>query len=294
MKANPNGKCTFEVSLQARSPSREVGEFLKEVLLSLNIPPTQMVEQVKGDVCRLSVYFPVREDASLLAQQVRGLNLKNVSIIFKILKQADWQNRWKKNIRPFQLTRHFDVVPGWCRRVYRKNKRTPLYIDTTMAFGTGLHETTRFMAQLIDEWRDRFNSFLDVGTGTGLLALVAYHCGADEVYVVDIDKESIRVAKKNLSANGYRFDKALVSDFGADPQLNKRFDFVAANLMTHDLIRLRHKLVAITNPGKFLAVSGISLSNLNKLQQEFRGLPLRCLRIIKGKQWAALLYQRTS
>lgn len=292
MKAKEVEKCVFEVSLQAKSDAYEVRELLKEIFISLNVAPVQVVERVQRKISWLSVYLSSREKSDSFVKQIRGLKLKDIAVKCKALRQKDWQERWKENIRPFRLTNNFDVVPVWCKKAYRKNKRTPLYIDTTMAFGTGLHETTRFMARLIDEYRGQFDNFLDVGTGTGLLALIAYECGAGQVYALDIDKESIRVAKKNLQVNGYLLDNTRIGDF-ATCKLNKRFDFVAANLVTHDLIALRRKIVASVNPGKFLAISGISLNNLRKLQQKFRPLPLRCLRVVKGKEWAALLYQRT-
>lgn len=285
-----NTEKTFEVSLLIKPGADQLLELLKTILLSLGVPLSAIVEQVKGKAVRLAVYLPSQDKANIFIQQVRSLKLRGVLIRSKILRQEDWQDRWKNNIRPFRLTDHFDVVPVWNKKGYRKNKRIPLYIDTTMAFGTGLHETTRFMAQLIDGCRNRFDTFLDIGTGTGLLSLVAYQCGAKDICAIDIDPESIRVAHLNMAANGYRLPNARVADF-KKIALKKSFDFVAANLVTHDLIAMRRKITACIKPGKFLAVSGISLPNLPKLRREFRDLPLLCRRVIKGKQWAAVLYQ---
>jgi ribosomal protein L11 methylase PrmA len=71
-----------------------------------------------------------------------------------------------------------------------------------------------------------------------------------------------------------------------------RYDFVAANLVTHDLLMFGPKLTTMVNPGKFLAMSGISLKNLSKIKRSFRQQPLRLLKTASGKEWAALLYQR--
>jgi ribosomal protein L11 methyltransferase len=293
MNANISGKILFEISLESKSRSYETKERLRQVFESLDVSPMDIVEKEEKRAYGLLVYVPSKSRADALLKQIKQLKLRNIFLRLKILRDKDWQEKWKTNIRPFRLTKNFDVVPAWCKKDYKPTGRTPLYIDTTMAFGTGLHETTRFMAQLIDECQGQFETFLDVGTGTGLLSLLAYHCGAKEVWAIDIDGESIRVAKENLAANGYRLDKTLTSDFAdAAKSLNKRFDFVAANLVTEDLITLRFKILGAVNSGKFLAVSGISLPNLKKLQKMFQGLPLRCRKVIKGKQWAAILYQR--
>ena len=285
---------TFEISLLIKPDASQLVDLLKTVLLSLGVPLSAIVEQVgvKRDTYRLAVYFPSKEKAGAFTRQIRCLKLSDVTIQSKVLYRKDWQDRWKENIRPFRLTKNFDVVPAWNKKGYQKNRRIPLYINTTMAFGTGLHETTRFMAQLIDESRDQFDSFLDIGTGTGLLSLVAYRCGARDVCAIDIDPESIRVAHRNVEANGYRLPDARVVDFKKFKS-KKYFDFVAANLVTHDLIAMRRKITSRVKPGKYLAVSGISLPNLRKLRKAFRDMPLRCCRVLKGKEWAAVLYQRT-
>ncbi len=188
------------------------------------------------------------------------------------------------------MTKTIDIVPRWAEVHYRKGTRRPLYIDTNLAFGTGLHETTRFMARLIEEHAD-YSSFLDVGTGTGILAMVASFCGAKTIDAIDIDSQSIRVAKENLKANQIKNVKAFRADLSKWSG-RKTYDFVAANLVTHDLIGFGRQLVNRVKKGKFLAVSGISLKKLPELRKQFKALPLSEKKIIRGKEWSAILYRR--
>ncbi|OGX31215.1 MAG: hypothetical protein A2787_01775 [Omnitrophica WOR_2 bacterium RIFCSPHIGHO2_01_FULL_48_9] len=74
---------------------------------------------------------------------------------------------------------------------------------------------------------------------------------------------------------------------------NQQFDFVAANLISDDLIRLKKKIFSLVKPGQYLALSGISLENFSKVKKAFAALPLRCVQIRQGSRWAAVLYQRT-
>ena len=147
------------------------------------------------------------------------------------------------------------------------------------------------MAELIERYKGRVRTFLDVGTGTGLLSIIAAKCGAECLDVLDIDQLSTDMAKKNSERNNVKFDMIHCGDFDKFPG-RKHYDFVAANLITHELTRLQKKIVSRVRPGGWLAVSGVSLEHLEMLKKSFRVLPLRCIKIVKGKKWAALLFRR--
>jgi len=130
-----------------------------------------------------------------------------------------------------------------------------------------------------------------VGTGTGILSIAALKCGAEDVGAIDINEDSVKVAEKNISANGYRYASLQTADLKTFHP-GQKFDFVAANLITDRLLKMKNKLVSLVRPGGFLAVSGISLENLRILRECYQKLPLRCVRVKKGKDWAAILYKR--
>lgn len=292
MTADKTRSSVWELSCVTTSRSLGTMDVLKEVLISMGLNSEDLIEYTRGMMSRLSIYLPSASEGRRFKSRLRSLRLKGITVTLKVLKAADWQERWKRNIKPFALTKtSFDVVPVWASSGYQRKRKIPVYLDTILSFGTGLHETTRFMAGLIEERRGQFETFLDVGTGTGLLAVVAYHCGARAVDAVDIDPMSIQTAKKNLRANGFRCRKMAAVDF-ASWRTATRYDFVAANLVTHDLVMFGLKLIARVNPGKFLAMSGISLENLPTIKKFFRKQPLRLLKTVSGREWAALLYQR--
>ena len=200
-------------------------------------------------------------------------------------------NQWKKSIKPFALTKRIDVVPVWHKKIYKRNQRTPVYIDSVNAFGTGLHETTRFMAELIEDCQGRFTSFLDVGTGSGILSMVALKSQAKEVFAIDNDKNCLPAAQTNLKANGLNFQSLKAVDLkNYNPKMS--FDFVAANLYSQDLIDMKQKLFTLVKPGRYLAISGVSLTNLKKVQEAYKKLKLRSLKLKKGQKWVALFYKR--
>ncbi len=284
---------TWQITCRLLSNEDFACQALYGRLLAAGIKPHDIVEQVKGNR-REIVLFPA---TSLLAQKllakIKSLNLRGVRLSLKVLKKSDWQERWKKGIKPFSLTDHIVVVPRWNAVKYKPQNKFPIYIDTNLAFGTGLHETTRFMAQLIESCRGKFCSFLDVGTGSGILVIVAGFYGAQKMTAIDIDRQSIAVAKTNLAANNVVNVKLLCADL---PKWKHResYDFVAANLVTDDLVNFGRKLVNLVVPNKYLAVSGILLKNLARLQKSFRQLPLKKIKVLRGKEWSAVLYKRVS
>ena len=115
----------------------------------------------------LVLYFRKKLAAQSLAAKLRRLRLKYVSIRLKAVKQSDWENKWREDFKPFSLTSTFKVIPIEFKDKCVTRKK-PLYLAPGLAFGTGLHATTRFMAQFIESCQGRFQTFLDIGTGTGI------------------------------------------------------------------------------------------------------------------------------
>src|SRR5262249_52748866 len=133
--------------------------------------------------------------------------------------------------------------------------------------------------------------FLDVGTGTGILGIAAYYLDASKIFLIDISHECIVAAQKNFATNQLPAPTTRTIDLKnfvpAQP-----FDFVAANLVSRDLIHLKDRLLALTAVKQYLAISGISHENYWQVKNNFAQLPLRCLKILRGKKWNAILYRR--
>ena len=240
-------------------------------------------------------FFLVYDQHKKSLEKVAGFLTQNgflkKDVVISRLRESDWKTKWKKDFQALQLTDKIMVVPTWQKKKFLKNKSEKIYIDSTVAFGTGLHSTTQFMAQLIEKQEGAFESFLDIGTGTGILTLVALKNGAQQVKAIDIDKEAVKVAKANFVQNGYNPAVVYCRNIQFFKGI-KAVDFVAANLMTQDLIKFKQQILTKVKPGKFLAVSGISVQNLPILLKTFRPLPLKVETILKNKEWAAVLFTR--
>ena len=282
----------IELSLVSPSARPGITEILRGILTQIGINPNHIIESSDRVNSKAMVYVKSLSKVRELKSRLRCLNLKEVEVQFKTLHAKDWKHKWKVDFRPFQLTETIEVIPMAQRKSYKPKGAKHIYIETANAFGSGLHETTRFMAELIEESKGKFESFLDIGTGTGILSLVAFNNQALEVSAVDIDRRCLSAAKNNIRENGYAFKEFFLTDIKHFPK-KRQYDFVAVNLITFELIRGKRKSVSLIKPGQYLAVSGIMQENFGGLKKAFRDLPLRCLKIKTGKQWVAVLYKKT-
>jgi ribosomal protein L11 methyltransferase len=283
----------FEILVSLNKPATGSYEILKSVFANFGFSNEETIEQTIDGRKALAVYCASQQKAKRFQRKLKELDLKSLHVTSTILYQDEWLTRWKKDWKPFALTSRIDVVPVWCRNQYRAGRRKYILLDTVSSFGTGLHETTKFMAEFIQELEGRFERLLDIGTGTGILALVALKCGVKEVTAIDIDDMCVDASQANFKANDHSFVGVILHSDLAAFKPTQSFDFVCANLVTHDLITMKRKIFSFVKPGGWLAVSGISLENLPQLRKAFACLPLRCVKIKKGKSWTAVLFKRT-
>ena len=274
-------------------PSRDnlSAEILREVLCSTGFSLEEIVESIQDQVLTFSLYASTLTDARRIERLITNLNLQNILISKRSLKVRDWQTRWKEEFQPFKITKQYLLVPAWKKDRYRNRDVKCIYIDSHLAFGTGMHPTTQCMSLLIERCAGRFCSFFDIGTGTGILAVLAYRYGARDIYAIDITDSCVDCAKSNFERNHIPVPRIDVSDFKAYRK-RTQYDFVAANLVSFDLMQVGKKLVQCVRPGQYLAISGISMDYYHSVRDYFKQYPLRCVRIERDQGWNALLFKK--
>ena len=166
-----------------------------------------------GDDVKVTGYYPIDERLSdtvahLQAElrRLRGLGLDfdlgKLEVVTKGFEDEDWSESWKKSFKPIRLGEHFVVRPGWAEYQPQPGDHV-IEIDPGMAFGTGTHETTGMCTALVEKYVRPGMRVIDIGTGSGILAIAAAHMGADEVLATDLDPVAVRVAAENARANGF-------------------------------------------------------------------------------------------
>lgn len=196
--------------------------------------------------------------------------------------------KWKDHFRPTRVSPRIIVHPPWDRPAIGPEE-IGVEIEPGMAFGTGTHETTRLcLAALDDTLRHPLGTVLDVGTGSGILAIAAARLGAVSVTGVDNDPLARRIARENAALNDVA-ERCAFPDDGIET-LSGVWDIVLANILPHVLIDLRDPLIARVRSGGSLILSGILVSEVQRVQEAFAG-PLGAEGVQKTlNEWCALVF----
>lgn len=208
------------------------------------------------------------------------------------MKEEDWANSWKKYFKPIRIGKRLVVVPTW-----EKYEPVPgdliLSMDPGMAFGTGTHETTRLCATLVEEHMKPGAKVLDLGTGSGILAIAASKLGAGSVNAYDIDPVAVRVAEENCLENSCLNIKCGLSDLLAGVEMPEGgFDFVCANIVADIIVRMAPDIAKYMRDGGLLAVSGIIDTQADRVRRALEDGGLTLVRVTAENDWKAMLFAR--
>jgi len=223
-------------------------------------------------------------DHTLAAFDIDDSNVRSINS--REVENADWLSEWKKHWRPTRSGR-FVVAPSWFD-VEDEASSVVIWIEPNMAFGTGTHETTKLCLRAIDEYYDGEMSFLDVGTGTGILAIAAAKLStadSPKILGIDVDKDSVDIARENAAANDVS-DKIEFVQRTLDDGIPD-FEFVCANLTLDVISPMLPKLIEKTQ--KTLVLSGILTEQEDSIVKELNRLDLKDQTIWRDGEWIAVL-----
>lgn len=205
-----------------------------------------------------------------------------------MVEETNWNETWEKSIKA-QTIGDFFVKPTWSEEVVPSNKIL-LEIDPKMAFGTGYHETTRLVLRLLPQCIKKGNSVLDVGTGTGILAIAALKLGANKALGIDIDEWSFNNAIENGIINQVNQQLEIREGSLELLSVQDRFDVVLANIDRTALLGMSGKLIHHTE--NFLVLSGLMSNDEKHILSDPLFTNLELVNRIQENDWLALLYKK--
>ncbi|HWP45791.1 MAG TPA: 50S ribosomal protein L11 methyltransferase [Candidatus Limnocylindrales bacterium] len=303
----------IEISIMTSQEAQElISNFLMDlgspgVVLEDNsplppFPESEIDSRKEVKDCLIKGYFPLKVDLTKVTDQVGKylalLESNQISVGAKtlqtrILREEDWESNWKKYFKPFPVGKRLVIKPSW-ESCETKPDQVVIDIDPGMAFGTGKHETTQLCLELLEESISPGIRVLDIGTGSGILAIAAAKLGASRVLGVEIDPVTIQYARENLIKNAVQSKITLyLGSLESLGQVDEPFDLVLMNIRPRVILSLVEPLKKYLKPASLLILSGI----LQTEEQEFiEALKEKSLIIKEQKlkgEWIALVCMQT-
>ena len=244
--------------------AQDFDEFLHDTTPHWDYVDQAVMEKMKDCETCVTIYVADNPQGMEELMQVRQIlaRLKvqdpdgkygRLELEMKDVDEEDWSNAWKKYYHPVQVGEHLVVCPSW-EAYDRKPDEVVLTLNPGMAFGTGTHDTTRLCMELLEKYITPQDTVLDVGCGSGILAITAALLGANKIIGCDIDEVAVKVAGENAALNGVQ-DRIAFHQGDLTSQVEGSFQIICANIVADVIIRLSE------DAGRYLAKDGIFITS---------------------------------
>jgi ribosomal protein L11 methyltransferase len=210
----------------------------------------------------------IRNRLEWLTKQDLGIDIGIAELKLSNVREEDWANNWKKYFKPKKIGKHLVVKPSW--EEYNPSEgEVILELDPGMAFGTGTHETTILCVRALEDWITPDKTLLDVGTGTGILAITGILLGAKSALAIDLDLDAVRIANENASRNKVT-EKIDVVHGNLMDKVQGKFEVVVVNIIADVIIEITKGIREyLTDDGIFIA-SGIILDRIDDVEKAIK------------------------
>jgi ribosomal protein L11 methyltransferase len=224
-----------------------------------------------------------------------GLDVGVGTVALARIARRSWAESWKRHFPPLEIGTALLLKPSWSRRRAREGQAV-IVLDPGLSFGTGRHPTTAFcLHQLVERCRrGQTQSFLDIGTGSGILAIAAAKLGYKPIRAFDFDPDSVRTARQNAVRNRVsdrvrltRYDVTRLSS-----QAGKGYSLVCANLISNLLRDRAETIVARVGPGGVLVLAGILKEEFSKVREAYEAAGLRLVASRVEQEWRSGAFRR--
>jgi ribosomal protein L11 methyltransferase len=204
-------------------------------------------------------YFPVDdrlgERLARIKRRIRETIEAETEFELKQVKEEDWAEAWKQYFKPERIGK-IVIKPSW-EEYSPANGEIVIELDPGMAFGTGTHPTTRLCLELLQEIITPQTKMLDVGSGSGILALAGAKLGAQTITAIDIDPVAVKVALENIKRNRMEGLIRVYEGNLLDRPFDSKFNLVVANIISNAIIEISSQLTKVLEPGGIFLASGI-------------------------------------
>jgi ribosomal protein L11 methyltransferase len=240
-------------------------------------------------------YLPVDEALEARRQRVEQalacLNLIRPvpTPAYRIVAQSDWADAWRAGFQPLRIGRRILITPSWLRAPdYDPERDLLITLDPGMAFGTGLHPTTQLCAAALEDYVEAGMRVLDVGSGSGILSILAAKLGASEVVGVDTDPEAVRAGQENAARNAVSDSVRIIH--GAHDAATGHYDLIVANILAGVIAQMLAE--GLGARGARFIFSGILDSQREQVIRAAEQAGLYLKEVRTSNDWVCLIFER--
>jgi ribosomal protein L11 methyltransferase len=242
---------------------------------------------------RLVLYFGFRCDLEKIQDEVQTvfsrMGRQTPAISRKIVEECDWTEEWKKSYTSFEIADNFFIVPSW-ENPFVPADRLLIRIDPGQAFGTGTHETTQLAMGELERWVEPTHVVLDLGTGSGILAIASRMLGAKKVFACDIDPVAVQVARANIIRNA---EDGIWTFCGSlDAVSNEAVHLLIGNLTADLIIDLLPEVHRVLKPNGIAIFSGVLQEQIEDVTQCFARFNFLVYEEVTRGEWLALVCEK--
>ena len=251
----------------------------------------EKILKANKDIASVSVFIPsdrsYMDDLAFIRQRCGELDL-HAEVELVGVNEEDWANSWKQYYKPVKIGERIVICPAWEKYTPAEGELV-IRMDPGMAFGTGTHETTRLVIRLLEKYTKAGQRMLDVGTGTGILAICASRLGADICRAYDIDPTAVRVARENIKDSGLTNVTCDQSDLLKQVSLEGgQYDLVCANIVADIIIRMTPDVGKYMKDDAVLLASGIIAERCDDVVTCFEANGFKVVEKLTDNDWCGL------
>lgn len=264
-------------------------ELLQGVLWELNISGIQEEENFIKVFCEEN--SPTQEEIS---EQLKKLRTEKIIESFivneEILENKNWNEEWEKSREVIEVSEKIIIKPSF-KNYTPKPNQIVITVDPKMSFGTGEHQSTKLSLQLLEKYVKSGMQILDVGTGTGILAIAAVKLGAKRIVAIDNDEWCYGNSVENCEVNSVR-DHIDVRQCEITNVWEQNFDLIVANIQRDVLIQINNEINRRIRKGGILILSGLLIQDEDEIKREYEKLSFTFLDSKISGEWIAVVFRK--
>ena len=246
-------------------------------------------------VASVSVYLPAdggcADTVTFLRERFDSLGI-DAKITISGVNEEDWANSWKAYYKPIRIGERIVIVPAW-EKYQEQPEDVVVRMDPGMAFGTGTHETTRLVIGLLEKYVTEGARVLDVGCGSGILAICASKLGAGDCKAYDIDPVAVKVARENIKDSGLTNVTCDVSDLLKQVDTNYApYGVICANIVADIIIRMTPDVGRLMDEHSVILASGIIVERSEDVIACFEQNGFYIAERVEENGWCALVVKK--